>query len=135
MKIPSYLCTMKKFKTREALLQDSIDYYWGKPERRCLKQGSLNACQYSASETSLGCAIGRLIPKNIAKKLDVHNQSVDERATQNLLPDWLKAFGIPFLSDLQILHDQQYFSKRDKTATIDCMSNHVDMSKIKFPEN
>lgn len=126
---------MKKFKTKEELLQDSINYYWGKPERRCLKEGSNHSCQYAPSETSLGCAIGRVIPIKLAKELDIKSNGVATDTVFNKLPKWLQGFGQNFLIKLQTLHDSSYFSNSDEKRINLVMREFVDMTKITFPEN
>lgn len=124
----------KQFETREALLQDALDYYWGKPERQCLMKGSTNICSYVASDTSEGCAIGRLVDESTAKELQETNESLEAFYQFNLLPDWLKNMGGQFLRRIQVLHDSQHFAKKDKEEIIFQLNPHIDFSKIKFPE-
>lgn len=125
---------MKKFKTREEILQNAIDYYWGKPERKCLsKIGS--TCIYSPSDTSMGCAIGRLVSKKVAVKLDELGSSVGNLEIFELLPEWLKAMGQDFLHSLQSLHDMSTFVIKDESCVRRKMFDFVDMDKIVFPED
>lgn len=121
---------MKKFETREALLQDAIDYYWGKPERKCVDESG--NCKYTPSPTSEGCAIGRLLPKDIAETLPYDAGVYDSRVWDSL-PEWLKAMGQEFLKDLQILHDISKFALKYERDIVDRMESHVDFSKIVFP--
>ena len=122
---------MKQFKTREEVLQDAIDYYWGKPERKCVDDTKGN-CQYMPSTTSEGCAIGRLLPEDIVDKLPPDAGVYDERVWTHL-PEWLKAMGQEFLKDLQVLHDLSKFALKYERDVADRMETHVDMSKITFP--
>lgn len=122
---------MKQFKTREEILQDAINYYWGKPERKCVDDTKGN-CQYMPSMTSEGCAIGRLLPEDIVDKLPPDAGVYDERVWIHL-PEWLKAMGQEFLKDLQILHDLSKFALKYERDVTDRMEIHVDMGKIVFP--
>ncbi len=124
---------MRKFKTREELLQDTINYYWGKPERRCIDEME-GKCQYKSSKTSAGCAIGRLVPHRLAVKLSKSNKPVTHDEIFYALPKWLSKMGKGFLYHLQNLHDDKHFVNCDKTWVIITMEDHVDMSKIVFPE-
>ena len=122
---------MKQFETREEILQDAINYYWGKPERKCVDDTKGN-CQYMPSMTSEGCAIGRLLPEDIVDKLPPDAGVYDERVWTHL-PEWLKAMGQEFLKDLQILHDLSKFALKYERDVTDRMETHVDFSKITFP--
>ena len=117
-----------KFKTREEVLQDAIDYFWGKPERKCVNHDGI--CSYTPIGESEGCAIGRLIPIEIAKKL---RYAVYEIGTFNLLPSWLKDMGYQFLVELQRCHDMSAFADMKKKRVARHMSAYVDMGKITFP--
>ena len=123
---------MKEFKTREEILQDAINYYWGKPERKCVDDTKGN-CQYMPSMTSEGCAIGRLLPEDIVDKLPPDAGVYDERVWTRL-PEWLKAMGQEFLKDLQILHDTGRFSQLRRDDVITRMGVHVDVDAIIFPD-
>ena len=123
----------KQFETREALLQDALDYYWGKPERRCLMKGSEIFCSYIPSETSEGCAIGRLVELDVAEKLQKTNHSINGSLFV-LLPEWLQAMGMDFLYALQKCHDKGFFKDKDKDRIKSLLGGYLDLSKIKFPE-
>jgi hypothetical protein len=57
-----------------------------------------------------GCAIGRHLPKELAKILDTFgNTSISNTEVFNLLPDNLKALGQSFLQSVQFLHDSSDF--------------------------
>ncbi len=122
---------MKQFQTREELLQDAINYYWIRPERRCVNADGY--CQYKSSETSEGCAIGRLLDPEVAETLN-SDAGVYDNGVWNNLPAWLKDMGQDFLHDMQRLHDSQKFALGDDVYIIDRMENHLDISKITFPE-
>lgn len=117
-----------KFKTREEVLQDAINYFWGKPERKCVNHNGI--CLYTPVGESEGCAIGRLIPIEIAKKLHCAVYEID---TFNLLPSWLKDMGQPFLIELQGCHDMGIFVNMEKELVVRHMDAYVDMEKITFP--
>ena len=123
---------MKQFETREELLQDAINYFWGRLDRRCVDPEKGN-CMYIPSETSEGCAIGRLLPIDIAQSLP--NTTVENIIVFDLLPEWMKAFDIKFLSALQECHDRKAFANRDEDEVHTLMFYYVNMTKIVFPSN
>ena len=101
-------------KTKEekiALINETVAYYSEDPLRRCFYESG--ECFYSGTNnknaTSEGCAIGRLIPKELAEELDkeffydIGNSGVKEIFDR--LPIDLQAYGVKFLSELQGLHD------------------------------
>jgi hypothetical protein len=123
----------KQFETREALLQDALDYYWGKPKHQCLMKGSDVICSYTPSETSEGCAIGRLVELEVAEKLEETNTSINESLFV-LLPEWLQAMGLDFLYALQKCHDKGFFKDKDKDRIKNLLGAYLDFSQIKFPK-
>lgn len=122
---------MKQFQTREELLQDAINYYWGRPERRCVNE--YGDCQYIASATSEGCAIGRLLTPELAESLNP-NSGIFDNNVWCRLPSWLEAMGQDFLHYMQRLHDGQYFVNRSEYQVNSYMETFVDMNIITFPE-
>jgi len=122
----------KQFETREALVQDALDYYWGKLERLCVNEGS-SICTYTPTETSEGCAIGRLVELEVAQQLQQVNHSLNSRLFA-FLPEWLQVMGEEFLRQLQRCHDTGRFVDRDKKSIESFLNEYVDFSKIKFPE-
>lgn len=120
---------MKQFNTREELLQDAINYYWGNAERLCVD--GEGKCQYIPSKTSEGCAIGRLLPLDITESLV--NTAVTDNRVFNALPTWLQDMGVEFLSKLQECHDFKAFRDKDGDEVYNRMCGHVDMDKIVFP--
>lgn len=122
---------LKQFSTRIDLLNDAIAYYWGKPERLCVNEHGY--CQYHPSDTSEGCAIGRLLPEDIVDKLPSDSGVYDVKVW-DYLPDWLKNMGQEFLKDLQILHDTGGFSQLRRDDVITRMGVHVDVDAIIFPD-
>ena len=126
---------MKQFNTREELLQDAIDYYWGRPERKCINENRV--CVYSPREGSKseGCAIGRLLPPALANKLDNYPGAT---GVSNIdvfldLPNWMQDLGQEFLSELQSLHDSSYFSNKDVDSIHQLMCDYVTVDNIVFP--
>jgi hypothetical protein len=122
---------MKQFETREELLQDAINYYWGKPERRCVDE--LGNCIYPPTDTSEGCAIGRLLPLDLAERLGL--DGVEDDIIFCSLPEWLQNMGKRFLVNLQCCHDFSTFSSMHMDGVYYSMQSHVDMTKIVFPNN
>lgn len=126
---------MKAFKTREELLQNTIDYYWGLPERQCID--SSGTCMYSAIGTSDGCAIGRHIDPILSAKLDELNHTdttIGNPHVFDSLPIWLQKFGKDFLVELQHLHDLDFLSNCNDEAVYTCMKPWVNFDLIKFPK-
>ena len=121
----------KEFKTREEVLQDSINYFWGRPERRCV---NIYGCSYTPSRESEGCAIGRLVELEVAEKLAKTNDPINKPKQMNLLPKWLGDMGVEFLDCLQTLHDMNAFEKKDIDYVQTLVAAYVDMGKITFPE-
>ena len=112
------------------VLNDAIQYYWGKPERRCV---SINGgCQYKPSETSEGCAVGRLLPLDVAESLQQDGEVSDNRVF-SLLPSNVQDLGQDFLQGLQVLHDSEYFTKCNRDCICTVMSQFVDENQIIFP--
>jgi hypothetical protein len=124
----------KSFKTREEVLQDTLNYFWGKPERKCKDENS-GSCVYRPIGESEGCAVGRHLSLKLANELDggpfmgVGNAKVFKK-----LPKWMQALGQPFWVVMQFLHDNSYFALKDKWLVTSHMGKYVDMSKITFPE-
>lgn len=119
---------------RQEFLQDTINYYWGKPERKCTN--NTGKCLYApASDNTLGCAIGRHLPLELSKHLDSGNDTdVANPEIFDQLPDWMKALGIQFLTEVQSLHDTGKFAERVKRHILETMEFLVDMNSITFPE-
>ncbi len=117
--------------SRIAVLNDAINYYWGKPERRCAN--NFGTCQYKPSDTSEGCAIGRLIPLKLAESLP-QGDGVNRDVVFNKLPKRIQKLGVNFLSALQSLHDGSNFENMNETTVIHRMKDYVNVNKIVFPE-
>jgi hypothetical protein len=105
--------------TPEQILVDTLEYYSGHPERMC---GSNSKCSYNPAtigkeEFTEGCAIGRLIDKNLAAKLDEENTAITSEITLEEIeaysePAYKKIKdNIDFFADLQDLHDKGYLTK------------------------
>jgi hypothetical protein len=102
---------MEKTLTQKRIefLQEGFDYYWNKPERRCMSTDSdgMLKCQYIPTETSEGCFIGRRLDRELAESLP--NYAVNEDSFPfEKLPDWMKELGQNFLSYPQKFHDKKY---------------------------
>jgi hypothetical protein len=125
----------KSFKTREEVLQDTLNYFWGKPERKCEDESS-GSCVYSPNGESEGCAVGRYLSLKLANELDGTPFTVGVSNAQvfKKLPKWMQALGQPFWVEMQILHDNSYFALKDKWFVTNHLGKYVDMSKITFPE-
>lgn len=119
-------------KTKLQLLNETIAYYWGRPERKCVN--AKNKCVYSATETSEGCAIGRLIPADLANEFDSRD-SESVGAIFNELPPEIKKYGEIFLRKLQNCHDNGYFTSKDRIGIFNIFKDLVATTKIEFPED
>jgi hypothetical protein len=122
---------MRIFESRIELLNDAIDYYWGRPDRKCIDP-VMGTCQYRASQTSEGCAIGRLLDPVLAASLQ-QTMGVNSDTIFNQLPEWLRSMGQNFLKSLQDLHDWRTFIEMNKKEVFNEMKDHVDLDLIIFP--
>lgn len=92
------------------LLEETILYYSENTLRRCRKD---KTCFYDGSRNteveSQGCAIGRILPKELAKQLDDEytfgSKLSDVVDVYHLLPIEIQDYGVQFLSRLQQIHD------------------------------
>jgi hypothetical protein len=125
----------KKFNTREDALQDTLNYFWGRPELKC-ENLAKNTCLYSPTGKSEGCAVGRHLPIKLANKLDTFYDfnGVENDMVFNKLPKWMQSLGQDFWRSLQTLHDNDVFVKKDKNFVRERMKKYLDMNKITFPE-
>jgi hypothetical protein len=91
---------------RLVFLNDTIKHF--NTNNRCVK---VTACRYTPIENkSDGCAIGRHLTLKLAKELD--NRTLPSVSNENVfkkLPDNLKELGQSFLSDIQNLHDTEFY--------------------------
>lgn len=121
---------MKKiYDTRIDVLNDTIAYYWGRGERQCSVNGN---CQYIATDTSDGCAIGRLIEPEIADKM-IQSSGVNNKRNFKLIPKWLKKLGKNFLIELQDAHDGNWLVNEDKEYVCKRFEKFVNTKKIIWP--
>ena len=129
---------VKEFSTRIEMLNDTIQYFWGKPERKSTtsrKPDSISCAYSSSNPLSEGCAIGRYLPKDLSKKLDLLTMSsVGNDHIFNMLPEWMKKFDKDFLCALQGLHDGDYLFNRQHWIVHAYMKEYVDISQIIFPD-
>ena len=105
---------MKKTKEEKlALLNETILYYSENTKRRCrqINENGENACFYNGANNnkteSSGCAVGRLIPIELAEELDNRFEGIDSTVFEvfHFLPQNVKDYGKKFLGKLQLLHD------------------------------
>ena len=128
----------KQFKTREEMLQDSIDHFWGNNKQFCAVNGQ---CRYTRTDTSDGCAIGRFLPAELSERLDairLGESGVSNIEVFNQLPTWMKELGRDFLLGLQQCHDSKLFLHRSKDAIRLAFEERlvfkeIDFDKITFP--
>ena len=118
-------------KTKLQLLKETIAYYWGNPDRKCVDANCY--CVYSATATSEGCAIGRLIPADLAKEFDSRGPVSVESIFDELPPE-IKTYGKTFLRRLQNCHDNGYFASKDRIGIRNIFEKLVDTTEIEFPE-
>lgn len=115
--------------TRIEVLNDTIKYFWGSKERQCVANGT---CQYKATETSEGCAIGRLLTPELAASLDQNLGVVNDKIF-NKLPLSLQSLGQDFLSMLQDLHDTAELLYENTEMVYARTQPFVDTNQIIFP--
>ena len=93
-------------------LEDTVSYFAANPTlRRNIADG---ACRYYPIwEGSEGCAIGRHLPRELAKWLDDKWGGCCIYLISEFLPEELKALEIVFLQRVQDLHDgdENWFSE------------------------
>lgn len=95
------------------LLNETIQYYSADPlNRRCVSGNSGGGCKYSGKTVNLplsdGCAIGRLLSPELRLDFDSRG-TVSVGTIFSELPENIQAYGLPFLKQLQVLHDSDYF--------------------------
>jgi hypothetical protein len=93
------------------VLEETVKYYSENTERRCVK-GSCTYAPENSDKASIsnGCAVGRLLEPDLRLNLDEMFSSGDDSGVSNeylfsLLPEKVRNLGMPFLTDLQVLHD------------------------------
>ena len=109
-----HFAAIKDVKQRRIAFTNYIStfYHTG---NRCLRPSaspsSIQSCQYSATETSPGCAIGQFLSHEGARRLDtlgmgsIKNVLWGSRFGAEDVPQWMKDMGAPFLAMIQDLHD------------------------------
>lgn len=93
---------MKYSKTRQELLQSTVDFY-NSTNRGTNKMGN---CVY-ITDDGKRCAIGREVNKNTAQKLQDKNDYLESETMLDLLPKRLLDLGKVFLRNIQSIHDNQ----------------------------
>lgn len=96
------------------ILEDTVKYYSEDVSRRCVDDGE---CRYSPESLNIqdiseGCAVGRLLPRDLCNKLDDLDPSLSAGSFFNTekypnlgIPQDILDLGKRFLVDLQSLHD------------------------------
>lgn len=89
------------------LLNDTVKYYSEDVTRRNILG---DTCYYHPlNENTKGCAIGRLIPKTIAKKWDKFEVTgISWILSTQKRPKKIELYPVYFLKDLQDLHDGNF---------------------------
>lgn len=90
------------------VLEDTVKYYSKDVKRRAYDPVS-KTCKYSGTDikgcTGTGCAVGRLIPLKLRRQL---RNTVVKNIFYDLPPE-VQRLSLPFLENLQSLHDERYF--------------------------
>jgi len=126
----------------EQILLDTLEYYSGHTERMC---STGIKCAYSpftigAEETSEGCAIGRLIDRDLANILDEENTAITSEITLEEIevysePAYKKIKdNIDFFAELQDLHDKGYLTKSQLEEYPKSRIKHIIKAKNFNPE-
>lgn len=89
---------------QKAFLVDTIQYYIVDPKTRRNKNPETGKCQYSGTDESEGCAIGRHLSIDLCKILD--NQSLSFEYEFEYFPNNLQYLGLHFLLAVQLFHDR-----------------------------
>ena len=92
---------MQKSRTRQELLDNTVRHF--NSTNRSIKDGTLNDCMYRSGD-GCGCAIGREISDDLAKKLNNVSFGIVDNIFDKL-PLRLKNLGVNFLREIQFLHD------------------------------
>ena len=103
---------LKTNQEKAKLLEETIEYYSENTEKRsiglvdnCIK------CAYSGETVnkkfSSGCAIGRLLTPELSLEIDIlfKDKPSGVAYVWGYLPTDIQAYGLPFLTQLQNLHD------------------------------
>lgn len=106
---------MKTNEEKIQLLNETVAYYSENTLRRCIK-ADFNCFYDGANNTftaSDGCAIGRLLTKELRAELDLEfkNNSVNSGVFNifNRLPKEVQSYGKTYLLRLQNFHDNSIF--------------------------
>jgi hypothetical protein len=107
---------MKKLKvsqTRQELLNNTIAFYSEDVTRRAFDEGA-GVCMYHTAD-GRNCAIGRELknPSTFGVATDSVDEGVGSLALMIELPKRLSSMGEDFLTDIQMLHDTEFYWGRD----------------------
>ena len=119
---------------QKAFLVDTIQYYIVDPKTRRSKNPKTGKCQYSGTDESEGCAIGRHLSKDLCKILD--NQSLSFEYEFEYFPNSLQCLGLRFLLDVQLFHDRDHVWKNqqdfDKVLQMFKEDYNIDLDEYQF---
>lgn len=113
----------KVYESKENFLVDMLEYYSYDPDAR--RNINENGCQYAPLDSNTeGCAIGRHLPLELARKFDHWHVSQKFQSAgimdvpEEELPENLKFLGIHFLEQVQQLHDgNEFWSQKGLSAS------------------
>ncbi len=90
---------------RLAFLKETVEFY----NLKNRATNSAGGCLYHATKSSPGCAIGRFLPDD--GKFNINVKCGIESAIKigNRVPDWMMEMGRDFLTDVQLLHDIEFY--------------------------
>ncbi len=119
------------FDTKEAFLIDTLEYYLGDiSERRC---AGLYGCRYNPKRAkkpnSEGCAISRHVGDEKTKDQLDSIGNIDlifQTNRQDLLPNWMVAFGQRFLKIIQNFHDMEDFWDENENTLSEAGKTHLE---------
>ena len=94
---------------RLEFLQNTINYYSEDVNRRAVVDNDdCIECRY-LTEDGRKCAIGRFLDITLEQSDKLSNTPVESNRILNLLPNEVRDLGSPFLTDIQFLHDNNFF--------------------------
>jgi len=119
---------------QKAFLVDTIQYYIVDPKTRRSKNPKTGKCQYSGTDESEGCAIGRHLSKNTCLFLDKHSFPFEYEF--QLFPNSLQHLGRKFLLEVQLFYDRDYIwkdqQKFDKALQEFKNEFNIDLDEYQF---
>ena len=111
------------------LLEETVAYYSENTLRRCVID---RHCMYSGKLITLtesdGCAVGRLLPKELAEKFDELGGGIIAKYF-DLLPKKIKGYTLNFLRTLQRLHDNPIYWNDSGSGLTKLGKNYFEIFK------